>query len=172
MPDIDLKDLTPADLDRIVEIDRTERIEAQYVQSGGTITLRSIAPFIGGWPDLPETIEFCREHMRSGAEAIGAFCGDRLVGIVMVTPDIAPAMAQLSFLHVTAGFRRQGIGARLLDEAMKRARNNGHRSIYVTATPTQSAVGFYLSCGFSPTEEPIPRLFALEPEDIHLIARL
>jgi len=33
-------------------------------------------------------------------------------------------------------------------------------------------VGFYLRQGFVPTEHPHPELFALEPEDIHMICQL
>jgi hypothetical protein len=44
--------------------------------------------------------------------------------------------------------------------------------VYVSATPSESAVGFYTSMGFTPTPDPIPELFALEPEDIHMIIDL
>lgn len=45
-------------------------------------------------------------------------------------------------------------------------------TLYVSATPSESAVGFYRSMGFAPTTEPDPRLFALEPKDIHMIMAL
>jgi len=160
-------------LDRIAEIDRTEAVDAFYRQSGSEIVLEPIEPFIGGWwPDLETTIEFCRGHARAGAEILGAFADGRLIAIVMLTPNIEPGIAQLSFLQVSAAHRRQGIAARLLAEILERARVLGHRSIYVTATPTKSAVGFYRKAGFTPTADVIQRLYDLEPEDIHMVAVL
>jgi hypothetical protein len=41
--------------------------------------------------------------------------------------------------------------------------------MYVSAVPSESAVGFYQSQGFEPTDTPIPTLFELEPEDIHMV---
>ncbi|MBU1173915.1 MAG: GNAT family N-acetyltransferase [Alphaproteobacteria bacterium] len=165
--------LAIGDLDRIVEIDHTERVEATYVQTGGAIALRPIEPFVGGWwPDVETTIAFCRDHMRAGAEALGAFDGGALIGIAMLTPGIEPGVAQLSFLQVSAAWRRHGIATRLLRILLDRARALGHARVYVTATPTPSAVGFYLRAGFVPVKDPIPRLYALEPDDIHMLAPL
>ena len=173
MPETELRPMTIGDLDRLGEIDRTEYVDAFYDQKGSEIALRSIEPFTGGWwPDLETTIEFCRGHMREGAEALGAFDGDTLIGIAMLTPEIESGVAQLSFLQVTAAWRRKGIASRLLDEALTRAEALGQQSVYVTATPTRSAIGFYLKAGFSPTEKVIPRLFELEPEDIHMVRAL
>jgi hypothetical protein len=51
------------------------------------------------------------------------------------------------------------------------ARDAGHETLYVSATPSGSAIGFYRSEGFAPAE-PLPELFEKEPEDIHMIKRL
>ena len=49
---------------------------------------------------------------------------------------------------------------------------NGAESIYVSATPTESAVGFYLRQGCRLAHPVHPDLFAAEPEDIHLVRSL
>ena len=46
---------------------------------------------------------------------------------------------------------------------------DGHKRLYVSATESKSAVGFYLSQGFVPTQDAHPDLYALEPDDIHMI---
>lgn len=166
------RNLTFDEIGLIAGIDRMEHVDAFYRQIGRDITLEPIAPFDGGWVDLPETIEFCRDHMRRGARAVGAFDGESLIGIAMVTPNIRPGMAQLSFLHVTAAWRHKGLATQLLAAAKAEAAEGGHEQIYVTATPTRSAVGFYLNAGFAPNDQPIPELLALEPEDIHMILTL
>jgi hypothetical protein len=55
---------------------------------------------------------------------------------------------------------------------MDAARREGARRVYVSATPSGSAVGFYRSQGFALTRDPVPELLALEPEDIHMIKEL
>ena len=42
--------------------------------------------------------------------------------------------------------------------------------MYISATPTGSAIGFYLAHGAVLAEPVHPVLFDLEPEDIHLVA--
>jgi hypothetical protein len=43
------------------------------------------------------------------------------------------------------------------------------KQMYVSAKPSGSAVGFYLSQGFRPADTPIPELYELEPENIHML---
>ena len=52
------------------------------------------------------------------------------------------------------------------------ARSGGARQLYVSATPSESAVGFYRSRGFIPTVTPIPELLEHEPEDVHMTLAL
>jgi N-acetylglutamate synthase-like GNAT family acetyltransferase len=52
------------------------------------------------------------------------------------------------------------------------ARELGAIRVYVSATPSQSAVEFYRGLGFELVSEPLPELYALEPEDIHMILEL
>jgi hypothetical protein len=52
---------------------------------------------------------------------------------------------------------------------MAEAKKAGAKRMYVSAVPSESAVGFYLSQGFEPTDTPIPALFELEPQDIHMV---
>ncbi len=49
------------------------------------------------------------------------------------------------------------------------AKAAGATSMYVSATPSGSAVGFYLSHQCRLADPVHPRLFAEEPEDIHLV---
>ena len=56
---------------------------------------------------------------------------------------------------------------RMTESELPKAEN-----VYVSATPSESAVGFYKSLGFTLIAEPLPELFALEPEDIHMILKI
>jgi ribosomal protein S18 acetylase RimI-like enzyme len=110
--------------------------------------------------------------MERGAITIGAFDGGKLAAIGVLTPSIRPMMAQLAYLHVSAPYRRKGIASEIARKLLAYARAVGSRRVYVSATPSQSAVGFYRSFGFEVTEEPLQELLELEPDDIHMILEL
>lgn len=103
-----------------------------------------------------------------GGVLLGAFDGNALVGLAVLRPRLTERMAQLAGLFVSDSHRRQGIARRLAAETYRLAKEAGAAEMYVSATPSGSAVGFYLSEGFMPTDSPHPDLFALEPEDIHM----
>jgi hypothetical protein len=52
------------------------------------------------------------------------------------------------------------------------AREAGSQRMYISSTPSSSAVGFYIAQGCKLAEEVDPELYALEPDDIHLILDL
>src|SRR5262249_45483830 len=107
-------------------------------------------------------------YVDAGGIARGAFSGERLVGIGVVVPHIRPAIAQLAFLHVSHDFRATGVGTRLSSELEQLARRGGDTEIVVSATPSENTVRFYVGRGYRPMAQPLPELFELEPEDIHL----
>jgi hypothetical protein len=48
------------------------------------------------------------------------------------------------------------------------ARQRGAKGLYISATPSEHTIGFYLHMGCQVSSEPDPELLELEPEDIHL----
>jgi ribosomal protein S18 acetylase RimI-like enzyme len=104
--------------------------------------------------------------------ALGAFAGERLVGIGIMVPHIRPGIAQLAFLHVSNGYRVRGIGRHLSDELERVACEQGDARMVVSATPSLNTVRFYRRRGFEPMEEPLPELYELEPEDVHMEKQL
>lgn len=117
---------------------------------------------------MPDQIGFCEWHVSRGASVFGAFGGERLVGIGLVTPHVRPGISQLSFLHVGHGYRGRGIGRRLVAELERVAIEAGDTDMVVSATPSVNTVQFYMSCGYTPMAEPLVELFEEEPEDVHL----
>jgi ribosomal protein S18 acetylase RimI-like enzyme len=55
---------------------------------------------------------------------------------------------------------------------LRLAKENGAGQLYVSATPSESAISFYSSQGFVLAKQVHKELYALEPEDIHLIRKL
>jgi ribosomal protein S18 acetylase RimI-like enzyme len=173
-----IKEMERSEIDRIGEIDRTEHVTVGYTVREGKLAEEAVDWRVPRWfakgPEhsVPALIEFLSPMVEDGASLWGAFAGDALVGVMVYRPDLTETMAQLVFLHVSHGHRRQGIAGRLTAEAVRLARAEGAEGLYVSATPSESAVGFYRSQGFRLIKEPHPELYALEPEDIHMYKQL
>lgn len=178
---ISIRTITLAELNRLGEIDRSEYIPVIYRQQGDQLAEEAhtfnVPPwFINDNQDDEHSvgyhIAFCERHLAAGGTALGAFDGERLVGIGVVTPHVRPGIAQLALLHVSDGYRGQGIGCRLCELMDDIARAAGDTAMVVSATPSVNTVRFYMGRGFAPTAEPLPELYELEPEDVHLSKRL
>ncbi len=113
-----------------------------------------------------------RPLVADGATLLGAFIDDLFAGIAIVDPRFEEGTAWFAFLHVSRSYRRRGVASALWAAGVEIAADADATSIYVSATPSGSAVGFYTSRGCRLAEEPHPALFAKEPEDIHLICAI
>lgn len=69
---------------------------------------------------------------------------------------------------MSQGYRKQGLGSRLFNLAVEKAKALGAKKLYLSATPSENTVNYYLRLGCVLATEIDPELFALEPEDIHL----
>src|SRR5205814_7528782 len=106
-----------------------------------------------------------------GGWCCGAFDGEQLVGAAILDSKRIGAnqdQLQLKFLHVSRAYRKTGLGARLFRLAGSTARERGARQMYISATPSENTINFYLRLGCAIAMHPDPEQFALEPEDIHL----
>jgi GNAT superfamily N-acetyltransferase len=178
-PMLQYRPLQRDELGRVREIDRTEAIETLYVQEG--VSLREVHgdfsaapwdPVGSGEHSVAAQRAELERYAGCGAICIGAFDDDRLVGIGVVRFHIRPGLAQLAYLHVSHGSRGQGVGIALAAELERLARQAGDTAMVVSATPSENTVRFYLNRGFTPMAEPLPELYELEPEDVHLEKKL
>lgn len=164
---------------RLADIDRTEHIERIYVQHGTELV--EVAGDFSAAPwqaegEGPHSVAHqraeCERHLAAGAIALGAFDGERLVGIGVVTPHVRPGIAQLAYLHVSSDYRGRGIGDRLTLDLEQLARAAGDTTIVVSATPSENTVRFYRRHGYMPTADPLPELVEREPEDAQMEKRI
>jgi ribosomal protein S18 acetylase RimI-like enzyme len=172
-----IKRLDHSDLRKIAEIDRSEHITLNYVYNAGTLDREEVDIHAPRWPasgswGFEERIRHAERRLKEGGENLGAFDGDLLVGYATLRHDLEPGTAQLDSLYVSRDYRRQGIASRLTAEVIRLAQEQGAERLYVSATPSGSAVGFYQSHGFRLVEKVNAELYALEPEDIHMIRSL
>jgi ribosomal protein S18 acetylase RimI-like enzyme len=165
-----------ADVVRVAAIDRSEHVDVQYRVIDGQLqqvpaTIREVPtwdPAGSGPHSVSAKIEFCRSVLARGGALLGAFDAERTVGLAIIQPRFEPPIAWLAFLHVSRPYRRRGAAQALWSAAVEISIAAGAESIYVSATPTESAVGFYLRQGCRLAQPVHPDLFAAEPEDIHL----
>lgn len=169
---IEYRSLTHAALEQMRAIDRSEIIEAHYVMSDGCLQLVEEQWIHPGF--TPETyaqrILRLQQLLANGGPIFGAFHAGTLVGIAAIENRFRGAATdqlRLDFLHVSRPFRGQGIGNHLFALSRHAARSMGARQLYITGSPSQHTVDFYLRMGCRVTTDIDPELFAEEPDDIH-----
>ena len=165
-----VRQLTEEDLSGASEIDVSESGDIVFKSIGGDIHPEKENWARPRWDadDWRRNVDRWATRMRFDV-ALGVFCEKRLVGLASLRYRLTKDTAQVVSLHVSRDYRRRGIATRLLKELMRLAQKSGARRLYVSATPSESAVGFYRSEGFVPTKHVNKELFDLEPEDIHMI---
>jgi GNAT superfamily N-acetyltransferase len=174
----ELRQMASSELDRVAEIDRSEEIRQEYRSRAGVLELVDFdvvqAPRWGepGEHPVQYYVDSWGRLVDAGGVLLGAFDGDALVGIAIYEPSSSEGFANLAVLHVSRTHRRAGVGRKLAQEVMRLARAEGAERLYVSATPTRGTVEFYRRQGFVPVVTPNARLFALEPDDIHMEMRL
>lgn len=178
---VQLRRLAAADLPLLAEIDRSEQLGVEYAVVDGRLVSRPCDIDVPGWDrdgdgdhSVAAMIAFAEPIVASGGHLIGAHIADEVAGMAVIDTGFEPARAWLALLHVDRAHRRCGVGTALWARARDLAVAAGAEAIYVSATPTGSAVGFYLSrgCRLATHAELNDRLVALEPDDIHLICPL
>ncbi len=156
----------------ILEVDISEHGELIYLWQDGKLITQPLV-----WDRPPRTAENWRGTLASvlplpGVKAWGAFVEEKMTGIIVYRPYLTTDMAQLAALFVDKDHRQHGIATHLTHLLEQQAMIDGHTRLYVSATESQSAVSFYRSQGFIPTQDTHPELYALEPNDIHMIKDL
>lgn len=170
---ITARDLVREEIELVWKIDRSEVIENIYYAEKGGRVLRPEYYNMTGWPPGEAEIytPLLFDCFNRGGWFHGLFDGDRLVGVVILDNKFigkSRDLLQLKFMHVSSAYRKQGLGDKLFNLAKDVARAKGAKGLYISATPSENTVNFYMQRGSVITDEPDPELFELEPEDIHL----
>ena len=175
-----VRQLRAEDVSLVAAIDRSEHVDVQYRVIDGQLkqvpaAITEVPPWdpTGSGPhSVAAEIEFCSSVVARGGVLLETVDADRTAGLAIVHPSFEPPLAWLAFLHVSRPYRRRGAAQALWDASVELSVAGGAESIYVSAAPTGSAVGFYLRQGCRLAQPVHPELFAAEPEDIHLLCSL
>ncbi len=173
MGGITLRELLREEISRVWDIDRGEVIENVYHLVNGTLVLRPQYEEMIGWPygEAKKYTPILLDCFDSAGWFYGVFDEGLLVGAAILEGGFIGSRndrLQLKFLHVSRSYRGQGLGAKLFELAKATARERGARWLYISATPSENTINFYMRLGCTIASEPDPELFLLEPEDIHL----
>ena len=157
----------------IWSIDRTEVIDKVYYLVGKELVLKPEHHDVKGWPPGKPEREgpILLDCFDRGGTFYGAFQEDILVGACVLAAHFMGRQRdqlQLKFLHVSRPQRQSSVGRMLFNRVVARARELGARQLYISATPSENTVRFYLALGCRVTEDVDEALFKLEPKDIHM----
>jgi predicted N-acetyltransferase YhbS len=171
---ITFRNLTRAEIPKIWTIDRSEIIENIYVLENGSLVLKPDYFDARGWPpgEADKYTPILLDCFDRGGWFYGAFDGESLVGVAILESKFIGKekdQLQLKFLNVSHAYRKTGLGSRLFELARSIARERGAKKMYISATPSENAISFYLRRGCAVTPHPDRVLLELEPEDIHLV---
>lgn len=168
-----IRRLSADGLQRFAEIDRSEEIHFHYRQIGEDLIEEPVSDSVpdffreGDHHSIPELVKTWQPVVDAGGILLGALDGDQLSGLALLGKELAPGVVQVALLYVSRPYRRRRVASALMDEMEHLARDFGARALYASVVPSESAVRFYLSRGFRPTE-PLPEPFVEEPEDVHM----
>ncbi len=167
------RELLREEVAQVWNIDRSEVIDNIYHFENGTLVLRAQHHDVPGWPpgEAEKYTPILLDCFDRGGWFYGLFDDAELVGTVVLESKrigVRKDQLQLKFLHVSSSYRNRGLGTQLFELAKATARARGARRLYISATPSENTVHFYLRLGCAGAAEPDPNLIELEPEDIHL----
>ncbi len=164
------------------QLDRSEQIEYFYFFEEDKLVKRvsteseSWCPGFSPEDDHPYSLKKVVDRanctLDEGGILWGVFEDGRYAGHALLGNVFRNGTLQLVDLQVSRAFRRRGVATMLFRQAADVAKQRGAQGMYISATPSASAVGFYLRMGAKILDTPDPELFAEEPEDIHLVLPL
>ncbi len=177
---MEVRRLQADEVSRVASIERAEHVDVEYRVIQGELrkfpaTIRDVPswePTGAGPHSVASKVAFCESVLANGGTLLGAVETEHTAGLAIVHSRFEPPLAWLASLHVSRPHRRRGAAQALWDAAVDIAVADGAESMYVSANPTEAAVGFYLRQGCGLARPVHPDLFAGEPQDIHLTCRL
>jgi GNAT superfamily N-acetyltransferase len=161
------------EIEKVRDIDRSEIVQEDYYLKDGQLTLKKVFYDIKGWDpsELEENIKHLYDIYDRKGTLFGAFDGDQLIAISALESRFIGRkkdQLQLYFHHVDSHYRHKGLGGKLLKQVTEKAKKLGTKKLYISATPSKNTIDFYMHMGCKLTSELNPKLYRLEPEDIHL----
>jgi len=154
---------TPASMDAF---DRHQVVTYIYRPVNGELK-PVLEPFEEDWSPARKR-EKAAEILSGDIIAYGALENGIVAGALQLLPELNDGRMLVVSFHVSAPYRRQGLGRALLEAAKAEARSRGARALYISACPAVETIDFYTAVGCVVSPAPIPACVEAEPIDIQL----
>lgn len=152
--------------DSLDDFSRFQTVTNVYRLQGGQLVLVH-QPFTEDWS--PERKREKAAEVLSGSFiTFCAFEHRRVLGCIMLVPELNKGRMIVHSFHVSADQRRRGLGRRLFEAAKAEARNHQASALYISACSSEETIRFYLSIGCHLSPNPILAMVEDEPWDIQL----
>ncbi|MCH6257104.1 GNAT family N-acetyltransferase [Puniceicoccaceae bacterium K14] len=170
---IEIRPLKLEDLSTIYQLDRSEEVRRSYLHEGGALIAKEENVTIINDDDFWDGhIGNWQEAIEKNAVAFAAYDKDKLAGFAIMSMDVEARATQILALYVDTDHRLSGIAKSLYLEMFDASKSANKETLYVAATPTESAVRFYLSQGFEVLKGKNRNLLYLQDGDIHMSKRI
>ncbi len=156
-------------LDRFI---RHQQVRECWRRVGGELALVPVE-FTEEWDidALRGIADTLLREMAAGAYACGAFCGEDLIGYLLLLSarfGSRKQYAELKEFYVSEPYRGCGIGRALFRMGCEYARRQGVPKLYLSAHSSRESQEVYRRLGCVEAEEPDPVLAAREPCDVQM----
>lgn len=164
--EIKLVDQTNFNRDSLKSFQRYQEVKSVYRLQAGELTL-VYNPFSEDWDDA-RRIEKAEEILSGRFVAYCAFEENRVVGEIMLLPQLNKGRLRIDSFHVSTDCRRRGIGRALLEAARREAQRRGAHALYASCCSSEETINFYRAMGFRLSADPIPSCVEDEPFDLQM----
>ena len=152
--------------DSLKGFQRYQEVKNVYHLQNGHLTL-VYNPFTEDW-DAERLIEKAEEVLSGQYVTYCAYEGNRVVGEIMLIPELNKGRLIIDSFHVSRDYRRRGIGRSLHEAARQEALKRGAHALYASCCSAEETINFYSAMGFRLSSDPIPSFAEDEPYDLQM----
>jgi N-acetylglutamate synthase-like GNAT family acetyltransferase len=148
---------------------RYQEVKKCYRKENGKWIVKDIE-YIENWDqnEIENVIKEFMETIKNGGYILGAYENNKLIGFATLINKRFGSnnqYIQLGHMHVSFGYRNKGIGKKLFELCINKAKGIGVEKIYISANTSEETQKFYLSIGCIDAEEINKELADNEPYD-------
>jgi N-acetylglutamate synthase-like GNAT family acetyltransferase len=171
LENIDFKELSIDDInnDLLDNFNRYQEVKKCYVKDNGNWVIRN-NEFIENW-DKNKKINVINNFSKiidEGGYIFGAYYDKKLIGFSALLNNKFGSnehYIELKYIHVSLEYRHKGIGKKLFNLCIEKAKNNGIEKIYISANSSEETQNFYLGIGCKDAMEINKKAAEDEPYD-------
>jgi N-acetylglutamate synthase-like GNAT family acetyltransferase len=165
--ELNLKNINESVLDGF---NRYQKIKRTYRKENGKWVVKDIG-WVADWDKNEKknkTNEFKNIVDKNEGYIWGAYENKELIGFAVLLNKrfgSKEQYIQLEYLHVSHEYRHKGIGKKLFELCIKKAKGIGIKKIYISANTSEESQRFYLNIGCKDAMETNKELEEHEPYD-------